>query len=162
MEPHWRRLQSQAPTTEVQDDVKPSVRALVHVDSLHTKQTKPNLFLCRSTTLIEYMWMNLSSMYNQTVQPTEMGFFSLSLSLKETSVKVCLRGPRWRNVQRPPVSGGLAVPSGGGTTQRGHFPWIETREYKELKNKHMAQAFGPTHSCQALWPIQERIKSPNF
>lgn len=132
-----------------------AVRALVYVESLHAKQSKPNLFLCRSsltTTVLKYIWMNLSSMYNQTIQLTEMGFFSKGNFLK-AAVEVCLRGPRWRNVQGPLVSGGLTVPSGGRMTQRGCLPWIEQGAKRA---KVMAQAFGPTQlpgSC-FCWPIQ--------
>lgn len=80
-----------------------AVRARVHVDSLHTKQTKPNIFLCRSslttTAVLRAIWMNLSSMFNETIQPTGGGCFSegnCSWSVSEgTNIKECTTAGLW-------------------------------------------------------------------
>lgn len=80
-----------------------AVQARVHVDSLHTKQTKPNIFLCRSslttTAVLRAIWMNLSSMFNETIQPTGGGCFSegnCSWSVSEgTNIKECTTAGLW-------------------------------------------------------------------
>lgn len=91
--------------------------------------------------------MKLFSMYNQTVQ---WDFFSLLR-------KLCLSGPRCRNVRRLLVSDGVAVPSGGHMTQRGRFPCIEqgVKELKKTNQNSNNNRRKPLTLCQSLASVDQ-------
>lgn len=145
-ESHRRRLQSQAPTGRPLGSnyaFKPSHRVKMQseVGSTWIPSTPSKLnqiYFCAGRA-----WQQ-----QQSWEPSEwtspaclMKLFSRQegdVSLKETAVEACLRGPTWRNVL-PLVSGGLTVPSSGHMTQRARLLpsplllyWTEQGRYRPL------------------------------
>lgn len=137
----------QTTTSSLHTQSQNAVWAMVYVDCLHTKQTKPNLFL---TTVINLFEWTFAACIMRRFSRQKWDYLQTFWRLQS-----CLRGPRWRNVQRPQISGGLAVPSGGHMTERGCSPSSRLKGLKELKawRRPLVQ-----HSC-LLFPLTNTLST---